>query len=217
MDEINTQEALADAETNVPAADGSRNDSEISTLKDVLSAHLGREFPTDEAALKAVKDTFSYVGEYGQVRPQVQALRERAKAEGKPLTTLMEELTKPSAPAETPTNQGNFLSREEYETDKFFSDNPEYRENRTLVEAFALKENKPLREVVTSDSFKSVFEKVRAADQNEKSKSVLMSNQRIGEVTDKFSQASEALKNGDASKAGDMAANAVIDSFDLRK
>lgn len=194
---------------------GGENGAVVESLEAVLSRELGREFPTTEAALKAVKDTFSYVGEYGQVKPVIDTMRERAKAEGKPLATLMAELAKPAVTPQV--DESRFVPRDQYETDNFFSKNPAFAENRYLIEALATKEGKPVHEVVNTDAFKAIFGKIQLADETTKSRSVVMTNPRLGQASDTISKANEAVKAGNVEQGKALAADAVVEAFGLRK
>lgn len=176
-------------DVNVPSADGAGSESEVASIKDVLSRALGKEFPTDEAALKAVKDTFSYVGKR----------KEQIAAELK---------TEPSV------DTSKYISREEFEELNFFKDHPEIAPYKTLVKALRKETGKSYDDVIRSDEVKGILGKVNAYDEFEKSKSVLSSNPRLGQVTDKMAQAREALTSA-PEKAAEIVTSAVIDAYDM--
>lgn len=118
-------------------------------------------------------------------------------------------------PAQVPQVDPNrFVSRSEFEEATFYASNPDYKAHSELISALAKKSGKPLHEVVQMDSFKTVFEKVKAADAIEQSKSVLQTNPRLGHVTDKITQAREALKTGDANTARSSAVSAVLGAYE---
>lgn len=174
---------------DVPSSDGTGSESKVVGIKDVLAQTLGKEFPTDEAALKAVKDTFSYVGKR----------KEQIAAEMK---------------QESNVDTSKFISREEFEELNFFKENPEVAPFKAFVNAVKKETGKSYAEVLNSDEVKGVLEKVKAYNEFEKSKSVLSSNPRLGQVTDKMSKAREAAKSA-PSVAGQFVAEAVIDAFEL--
>lgn len=209
MEEINTEKTLAGGMDVVPADGGKADAPEVSSLHEVLSQALGKPFKDDESALKAVKDTFSYVGEYGKVRP---VLKELETKFGPDYITKMDEIFKPEAKVD----ESKFVSRDEFDSSLFYSKHPEYEAHKEVISALRSSTGKPLNEVVELPSFKTMFEKVQKADESEKSQSVLKTNPRIGQATDKISQAQEAAKSGNSSAAAKAATDAVMEAFDLK-
>ena len=67
-EEYITDEALSET------SDGGAAGSEEKSIKSVLEKELGKEFPDEETALKAVKDTFSHVGKSGKYEKAVKAV-----------------------------------------------------------------------------------------------------------------------------------------------
>jgi len=164
---------------------------------DELKAFTGKNFPTKEAALKSITDTYKAV-----VQPKVPSV-----------------------------DPSQFVPKAEFEEAMFYSKHPEYESQKEIISALAAKNGKSISEVVESDTFKSVFSKVKAADEIEASKSVLHSNPRLGQVTDKMTQAQDALKaSKEAAKQGDVTqatqaynagkaavVSAVIDAYEIGK
>jgi hypothetical protein len=201
--ENTTDNTLAGAEQNVPAADGGAAVSEeVVELKDLLGTALGKTFPNNEAALKAVTDTFSYVGEYGKVRPVLKQLQDKFGADY--LTKIMETTNQPQ-------DAGNFVTKEELATERFFTKNPDYEAHRSVIEAFAKTSGKSLAEAVDLPEIKSLMDKAKSYDEMEKSKSVLQTNPRLGVATDNISKAKEAQKAGDTATAESLAVAAVLE------
>ena len=119
-----TLESLPDeAELTPPAGQGAG--SEVAEIKDVLSELLGKKFPDDETALKAVKDTFSYVGKAGQELKEL-----RAKAQ---------------QPAEN-VDPNKFVSREEFLKASFYSENPEYKPYKSIIDKFGSNPSEVVKE-----------------------------------------------------------------------
>jgi hypothetical protein len=117
--ENNTNEPLAGA-VNVAAADGGVAVApEVISVKDLLSEALGKDFKDDETALKAVKDTFKYVGEYGQVKPFIDQAKQAAKDQGIPLIQYMENLANNAG---QPVDTSKFVTREEMANEQFFAE-----------------------------------------------------------------------------------------------
>lgn len=173
---------------DVNPADSS--EAETVSLKDLLGKELGKEFDSDESALKAVKDTFSYVGK------KKEAIAEEVKS---------------SLGVDTSNLESRLKSIEE---ENFFSSNPGYNtpEIRSLIKEMA--GNRPLSDVVNSETFKTVFEKVKAHDEIASSKSVLQSNPRLGKSFSALDEAKEAASKGDTSTASKMAVKAVLESLE---
>ena len=70
--EVVTAEALPDAgDIAAPEANAA---APVTGLKDILSKELGKSFPTDEAAIKSLKDTFSFVGKAGSYQKAMKSL-----------------------------------------------------------------------------------------------------------------------------------------------
>lgn len=189
----NTYETLADvgADSDIatPAVEEtvsavSPNTAEALSLTE-LNNLLGKNYPTKEAAMKSVKDTFSFVGK--KVEPKI--------------------------------DPSQFISREQYETDMFFSKNTEYSspEVRKIIDAMAKADGLKPQDVVNSDTFKAVYTKVRGYDESQSLKSVLESNPRLSSSRDTFTQAQEAVKTGNTAKAEELAVKAVMDAFDMKK
>lgn len=196
--------------------DDAGSDSNASfSLKDWAKEELGKEYNSDEDAAKALKQLNSYVGEYGEVKKLAEEkgvnLKDAiAKAGQKPVDT-----------------SSDFVSKEQYEQDLFYSNNKGYEPLKEVIGALSAKEGKSAAEVVETDAFKAIFEKYQKGDEVDKSKSVITSNPRLGVVKDGVEKSQNAMKEyNKAVKEGDLptanahyetaknaAVGAVIDSF----
>ena len=189
-------------------------DSPGASIKDQLGKALGKEFPDDETALKAVKDTFSYVGKLKNLESLDTAMDQLQKVLGtdqRGVIEKVEEITKTSVQEKS----GEFVPRAEFDKTNFYSQKPEYAPYKKLVETFKKANPEQSREeIVESDDFKEDFAKIKAHDESETSKSVLKSSPRLGGAIDKMSQARESLDKGKHVEAGDKAVEAVLDAFD---
>ena len=72
---------------------------------------------------------------------------------------------------------------------------------------------KPIRQVVELPAVKTLVEKARSFDEAERSRSVLHSNPKLGQVRDKLTESREALEKGDVNTAKSGAVGAVLDAF----
>lgn len=187
-------------ENDVDTASGTENDSQPS-FKDVLKEATGRDYPDDETALKSVTETYKYVGSLGQ---KVKTLEEQIESQA-PI----------EAPASTETpelvQQVETLTRELAET-RFYNENPQYN-NEVAKELITAMGGSPA--VVESDAFQKAYSAIQATAEVEKSKSVLVSNPRLGQATDKISQARESLAEGNQEAAANAAVAAVLSAYEI--
>lgn len=203
--EINTNDTLPDGQELSPS--GGEVADEVVSIKDLLSEELGKEFPSDEAALKAVKDTFNYVGKVGKYRPSLDKIESKFGGEKEALK-LMEDMLNMQT-----NDDSKFISREQYETDTFFAKQPNLEPHRKVIEAVRSSTGKSLSEVIDMPELKGLVEKASAYDKYEESKSVLTSSPRLSQASNKLSQAQEAVKSGNFSAANDSAVAAVMEAF----
>jgi len=202
--EINPSEAVSGADNDVGAAEGQVNDSQvveqaISQADDSLSLEeinqtLGRNYADKATALKALQETASYVGKLGQ---EVSELKKKA-------TTPQ---TSEDVMAQVAAMQNDLKQT------KFYAENPDYNnpEAKELIAKFGTDPS----EVIQDPVFQKAYGAVKTTAEIEKSKSVLHSNPRLGQVSDKISQAREALQQGNEHAASANATAAVIEAFEL--
>jgi hypothetical protein len=137
-----------------------------------LNTQLGKEFKNKDAALKALKDTFSFVGKAGQQKAP-------------------EATPQPKADAATP----KYATKDEVENMFFYRDNPQFAEHREILESLAATKKIPLSEVIKDSSFSSIFEKAQEGDKARNSKSVVQSGSRLGVSSDVVKEAREIAKS----------------------
>jgi len=186
-EEIITSETLPDE----GGQEAVNSDGASVSLKDLLSAELGKSFASDEDALKAVKDTFSYVGKKKddiakEVKEQLPSASSNEVAE---LTRRLTDL-------------------------EFYKSKPEYEGAKDIIAALSKNGETPDK-VIESKIFKDIWEKTKGYDEVQKSKSVLQSNPRLGQAMDKMTQAREASDKGDTNSARDSAIEAVREAFEI--
>lgn len=226
-EEINTSED----EKSLPSDDEKKVDDAIEgggeadkpqedvSLKDKLGNALGKEFPDDETALKAVKDTFNYVGEIGNIKELKSAMGQLQKVfdtDQRGVLNKVEEIVKTGGTGKIDPTK--FVAKDEFDRSNFYLNNPDYKPYTRLVETYQkANPEKSREEIAEMDDFKEDFEKIKAHDEAEKSKSVLRSSPRLGKVTDKISEAREAINKGDQSTAEEKAVDAVIDAYPVEE
>jgi len=211
--EVNTEEPLS-SEVDVASEDGGAAASGQS-LKDVLSKELGKNFLDDATALKAVKDTFSYVGATGSYRKAVKTLGEKLGLDESGVLKRLEETARnPEALAPRPELASEVQElKVRLEDSEFYGERPELKPYKDLLADLRGGSGKLLKDIAESDVFKNIIEKAQAHDEAEKSKSVLESNPRIGHAKDAMNEAREALKNGKVRIAHEAAVKSVLASL----
>lgn len=201
MEEVITQETLADGSQLNPADGGSADQTSSISLED-LSKVLGKEYKDPETALKSVKDTFNYVGDVGKVKNLINDAKAKLGTDEAGVLTalnkLMEEQTttttpevKVDAPAQ-PSTEG-FITRDQYHEDMFFSKNENLAEVRDILTPLknASPETKamPWEAFVAGEQAKKVVDTFIGYKEVQSQKSVLESNPRLGTATDKLTEA----------------------------
>jgi hypothetical protein len=151
---------------------------------DQLNSELGTRYQTVDAAIKGMKETKNFVGKAG--KQQVEATVDPEK----------------------------FITREQYEQDVFYSRNTDLEPYKDIINARAKDLGvRPAEAVVNDASLKLTLEKLRGYDKTESAKSVLMTNPRLGQVTDDMEKARESLTKGDQRNAEVSAVKAVTALF----
>jgi hypothetical protein len=171
-------------------SDGGGSVSDVS-IAAAISKATGKSFTSDEQALKSVADTFKYVG---------------AKIDAaKPVEKIVE----------APVDTSKFVSREQYETDTFFANNPDLKQFQPVLSALKSQNpDKSFDDLIGMDSVKPIIEKASAYDKQEKTRSVLQSNPRLGAVSDKITQArAEGVSHAEGSR---LVTEAVLDAFEIK-
>lgn len=214
MEEIITQETI-DGGVDVAPSSGEGADSRVEgdaqseSIKDVLGKALGKTFKSDESALKAVVDTSKYVGKVGKVLPIVEKLKAVYGNEDNVLK-LMEDLTNKPAASEAPKAPEAVAEVQTLKEKMFFLEHPEYKDHAPLIKALGTDPEK----VIASEAFKGVYEKLKTVNESQNAKSVIHSNPRIGQATDKQAQAAELRAKGDYSGGAKLAVEAVLDAYE---
>lgn len=223
-DEILNPSTLSDGD-DVASADGNNGSEypDVVELKDLLGQALGKTFNDNESALKSVQDTYKYVSKAGLYKKAIdKVMQTKGLDEKSALSYIMENITQEQIPVEPvqaqPVQQGQNQQAEiadtvaklqrELREANFYANNPDMKPYKELIDSYG----KPPDEVVKMDIFQTIHAKLRAHDENESARSVLQSNPRLGQVTDKIKEAREIAQT-DNSSAGRLATEAVIDAF----
>lgn len=199
---------------NVTVSEGNVNVSQQSGLiAQKINEITGRNYASDEEALKGVRETFRYVGKAPEIKKVQEALEQEFGKDFNP-----DELVNMIKGSKIPQNnleEDKFVTKEIFEEATFYAKNPEYEQFRNLINALRTTTGQSIEEVVKSDNFQNIYKKVQIAEEYEKSKSIVQSNPRLGQVTDKLDKARKALSEGDYKTAKASAVDAVIDTYEI--
>jgi hypothetical protein len=174
-----SSETLAST-AHVDALDGGETVASPALSLSDLNSYLGSDFKDTATALKALKDTQSYVGKKKEdVAAEIRA----------------------SAPAQSPAiDESLKLELQSIKNEMFYSAHPEFSGYKTLI----AKMGGSPAEVTGSEEFKSIFEKVKIADEAVQKRSVVSSSSRLGEAKT-ATQDAIALANSRGVSTADVA------------
>lgn len=208
-----TADSLAGGQDVSPTVGAAAVSEDVVGFKDLLNKELGKDFKDDQTALKAVKDTFSYIGDFGRVRPVLKELQDKFGAD---FISKMEQLNQPPQQAQSqPVDTSNFVTRAELEQSRFYAERQDLKPFETLIEALVA-QGKPRAEVLELPALKKTIENAKAYEEVEKSKSVLQTNPRLGVAADNVTRSREALEKGDFLAANKAAIDAVAEAYNLK-
>lgn len=113
-----------------------------------------------------------------------------------------------AAPVAPTTDADVVAQLREMKTEFFYAKNPQYESLRAVIGKMG--ENPS--DVVNSPEFKTIFDKTSGYDKIQKSKTVLESNPRIGQVRSKMAEAKEATGKRDYTTGTSKAVQAVLEA-----
>lgn len=202
---------MADNDSPAPSHEnGGDGTQDPKGLHVVLKEVVGKEYADENAAREAIKETFSYVGDIGGLVKEV--MQEKGVNRTQAVDFIKGQLSqKPQT-----VDSSKFVSRDEFAEATFFSDHPELKEYKDIVQTFKkANPDKSLDEVVAMPVFKQWHE--AALEAKQKQKSILHSNPKLQVAEDKLSKAREGLSKGNVEEAKTNAVEAVMDSFGMRE
>lgn len=186
---------LADAPANGPVAAAGEGTVETpanasapapeATIKlSELKDFLGKDFKDVPSALKSIKDTYSYVGKAGQKK---------------------EETVSP--------DPSKFVSRDEFEREMFYKDNPALASQRELIDGMAKANGVSPREAIKLPAVAKALESIAGFEKSQSMKSVLESNPRLAQVGSKMSDAQKLAAEGKTDAAASLITKAVLEAY----
>ena len=152
-DDLDVESADGEDEAVSEDVTEEKDTAEIADLSlEDINKTLGKDFPSKEAALKSIKDTYSYVGKK----------KEKIAEEVKP-------------------SPDNFVTKDQYEADVFFAQNSDLSDVRSIIEAKAKAEGVSVKEAAKAEDITKVIEAVKSQSESQEAKNVLESNSRISD------------------------------------
>lgn len=167
-----------------PVAEGNAHVEGTALTLDQLNTELGTRYLTPEAAIKGLKETKNYVGKVGQVRETQEV------------------------------DPSQYITKDQYEQDLFYASKPNLAPYKEIINARAKELGiRPADAIANDSALKTTLEKLSGYDETQNAKSVLMTNPRLGQVTDHLTKANEAVSKGDYRTAESAATRAVMETF----
>lgn len=181
QDDFNPYEADGQDESGDYSDDSGTGGEDEKTIKDYINEATGRNYQSDEEALKGVKETSSYVGKVGKYKDILESLEKEQGGEAKAIEFLKAVKAKPQ--------DTGYLTREDLDKElerrladrDYYLDNPNLKPYDKLINAVK-KPGQTIEDVVNSEDFKDIFGKLGEA--KKVNKSVIHSNSRIASSTD---------------------------------
>lgn len=199
-DDITSDGLPQDGTPGGAAETASESDTNALTLSE-LNGFLGKQYTSKEAALKSIKDTFSYTGKVGTLEKKLAELSAGAGQSSPAVSTEMESTVK--------------ALQAQLEEQTLFAERPELKTYQSTLRELRASTGKSLAELVSSEAMKPLFEKALAQDAAQTKRSVLESNPRLGQVRDTMQEAREALEKGQVDPAKEKAVSAVLSAYEL--
>jgi len=123
---------------------------------------------------------------------------------GKKTETVKEDLSK-----------SGYMTKEQFENELFFRDNPEHSNNKDILEAIAKAKNITLKEASQNESYKKLSENAANFEKGQSLKSTLEPNPRLASAMGRGQKVSEFMKSGQKDTARSEAAKSVIEAYGL--
>lgn len=155
------------------------------TLEDI-NKKTGRQFKDIDSFIKSYKESEKYVGTQKDQK----------------MSEAMKKL-----------EEKGFVSKEQYETDMFFSKNQNYERDRKLIESLSKSEGVPVREVVDLDVYKEIATERDGYAKSRETENVLKTNPRIASSRSTMDKAQQAAKDGNSKAAAQLGIKAVMEAM----
>jgi hypothetical protein len=200
MEEVTTQETLADGAQLTPADGGGADQADsisLSALKEVL----GKDFKSSESALKSIKDTFNYVGDVGKVKQVFTEAKTRLQTDDQGVLEALNKLMPQNEPVvpqpQGPTAQDvEAIINQRIDESTFFAENKNLADIKDVLKTLKDTHGKDMSwgSFAATDVAKAIVEPVIGYKEVQAKKSVLESNPRLGVASDKLSEAHKLVQ-----------------------
>jgi len=187
------------AEANTDEAGTSTEaDANVSSvgIRETINQATGRDYKTDEDAIKGIKETNSYVGKVGKYKDAINDLEQKQGGEAEAIEYLAS-LSKDVADTDQPTDPNKALSEqvEQLTEANFLTANPELASHLDTIKDLR-KDGETLEQTV--ERKKELFSTLATQAKNQDSKSIIHSNNRtVAESSDYDKDMETARKSGD--------------------
>jgi DNA-binding HxlR family transcriptional regulator len=153
---------------------------------DKINEMTGKQFKDVDAFLKSYKEAEKYVGTQKDQK----------------LSEAMKQL-----------EEKGFVSKEQYETDMFFSKNTNYERDRKIIESLSKSEGKTVKEVVELDAYKEIAKERDGYAKSKDAENVLKTNPRIASSRTTMEKANQLAKEGNTKAAGELGVKAIMEAL----
>ncbi len=179
-------------ESQLNSAEGAENVGSTDTLSlSELSSYLGKSFTDKTTALKALKDTQSFVGKRKEdIEKEVRAS----------LATSSSQNTSNASQNVDGVSKAEFKSLQDQ---LFFTSNPQFKGYESIIRRMG---DNPA-EVVELEEFKTIFENGKVAGEVAQRKSIVSSNSRLGQTQQ---STTEAVRVANATRSTQQTAEALV-------
>lgn len=151
-----------------------------------LNNYLGKNFTSKDKALESLKETARFVG----VRKEELA------------TEVRKELS------------SNYISKEEFDTQMFYKEQPGLAKHRTVIDAFAKANGLSVAAAASHTDLKSLIDGAHGFAKSEEAKSVITSNPKLQAVKARGAEVKTLIANGNSEAAGMLAAKLILEAYE---
>lgn len=193
-EEINPAEADT-SQASEGYEEAGADDSGTITFVEAINRATGRNYQTDEEALKGVAETTKYVGKVGKYKDVLDAIEQAQGGEQKAIEAL-KGLTKTQQKALEQAQPDLAKEIDALKADLWFKENADYAAHRKLITALK-QPGQSYEEVINSEEYRDTFAKLKGI-QPETTKSVIHSNARIADASSDYQKDfAKAKETGD--------------------
>jgi hypothetical protein len=196
MEEINNPSQADPSGVSETKGEGSENVSNISVAKAINEA-TGRDYKSDEDAIRGIKETNSYVGKVGKYKDVIEQIEKSSGGEEKAIEALKSLISTEQHQAKGNSEDPMLAEVNQLKEKTFFLENKELEPHKEVIKNLR-KEGQSYEDVLTEN--KDLIAKLVAYDESQKNKSVIHSNSRIAPTASEATRKAQ-LEKGEISLA----------------